>query len=184
MLQTHLHLPLNPHQLQAQLLARVPWLTGSSVEAPTVVLVTTVLTLHTQTSSVPVGPVLGMTAPGGSVNPTIKGIPPALMPHRLQAPLTMMMLLPAVQAAAVVIRTARGAVKTGKVTVKAAVAVGVEVQVPLLEVAAVLHLAATLALSVRVHQILGQVQRQDANCACCFLSKTKGQSCDAHTWME
>lgn len=182
-LQSHLHLPLNPHQLQAQLLARVHWLSGSSVEAPTAVVVTIVLTLHTQTSSVPAGHVLGMTAAGGSVNPKIKGIAPALMPHRLQAPL-MTVILPAIKAAAAAVRTARGAVKTGKVAVKAAVAAGVEVQVRLLEVAAVWRLVATLAPPVRVHQVLGQVQRQDARCACCFLSRMRGQSCDAYTWME
>ncbi len=111
--------------------------------------------LRTQTSSVPVGHVSGMTAPGGSADPKGQARAPALVVHRLQAPLMVMGLL-AAKAAAATIRTA-------KVAVTAAV-VGAQVQVHLQEVVGVLHLTTTLALSVRVHRVLVQVQLLDARC--------------------
>lgn len=149
--------------------------------APTAVAVATVLMLPTATSSALVGRASGMTAHGGSVNPKVQGPVPALV----QAPL-IMTTLPAVKAMVVAVRTAKAAVKAAAaaaaaVAAVAAAAAGVEVQVHLLEVVAVLPSMATLALSVRAHQVLVQVQLQDERC--CLTGKTGKQNCDAHGWI-
>ena len=138
------------------------------------------LMLHTQTSSVPVGHVSGMTAAGGNANPKTKGMAP-LVAHRLQAPLMMTTMIPPAveEVAAAAIKTARVAVRTGKAAAAAAAA-GVEVQVHLLEV---IHLVTTLVLSVRVHRVLVLVRPPDARC--CSASKARGQNCcDADSWIK
>lgn len=138
--------------------------------APTVA-AATVLTLHTPTSSVPVGHVSDMTALGGSANLVVKGIVRAQVHRRVKvAHLTMTPR--AVRAAA----AAAVGVVAAIVGAVAAAAVMVEAHRHLLETEAVLPSVGILAWPVQVYQVLEPVQLQGARCC---LPREGVQSFDA-----